>query len=92
MSRRDPSCSRVKEKGFSLIELLVVIAIICTLWWGTAKAADDGKPNFVFILTDDQAPFTFKIYGNEVCHTPNLDRLSAEGITLWMLLIISDHM
>jgi len=38
------------------------------------------QPNFLFIITDDQAPHTLKAYGNEVCQTPNLDRLAEEGI------------
>jgi choline-sulfatase len=46
--------------------------------WG-AKASR--KPNFLFILADDQAPHTLKAYGNTVCRTPNLDRLSAQGMT-----------
>lgn len=44
-----------------------------------AYAAD--RPNFLFIVTDDQSPQTLRAYGNTVCHTPNLDRLSAEGMT-----------
>ncbi len=40
------------------------------------------QPNIIFILTDDQSPFTLKAYGNEVCETPNLDRLAAEGMVL----------
>ena len=45
---------RVKEKSFSLIEFLVAVAIISTLSMGTAMADEDGKPNIVFILADDQ--------------------------------------
>ncbi|MGD9855623.1 MAG: sulfatase-like hydrolase/transferase [Planctomycetaceae bacterium] len=44
--------------------------------------ADDRRPNFLFILTDDQSPFTLKAYGNTVCETPNIDRLAAEGMVL----------
>jgi arylsulfatase A-like enzyme len=38
------------------------------------------QPNFLFIIADDQAPHTLKAYGNEVCQTPNLNRLAEEGI------------
>ena len=38
--------------------------------------------NLLLIVTDDQAPHTLKAYGNEVCETPHLDRLAAEGMTL----------
>jgi arylsulfatase A-like enzyme len=36
-------------------------------------------PNFVFILTDNQAPWTLGCYGNRDIHTPNIDRLASEG-------------
>lgn len=39
------------------------------------------RPNILFILADDQSPFTLSVYGNDVCHTPNLDRLAADGMT-----------
>jgi arylsulfatase A-like enzyme len=47
-----------------------------------AAGAADKRPNFLFILTDDQSPETLKCYGNQVCQTPNLDRLAAEGMVL----------
>ena len=40
------------------------------------------KPNILFILTDDQAPHTLSSYGNSICDTPNLDKLSDSGIVL----------
>ncbi len=36
--------------------------------------------NLVFIITDNQSPWTLGCYGNEEILTPNLDRLAAEGI------------
>ena len=38
------------------------------------------RPNFLFILTDDQSPETLSCYGNTVCQTPNIDRLAKEGM------------
>ena len=40
------------------------------------------RPNFIFILTDDQAPQTLSCYGNQVCKTPNIDRLAREGMVM----------
>ncbi len=40
------------------------------------------KPNILFIITDDQSPFSLKAYGNPICQTPNIDRLADEGMTL----------
>ncbi|MCG8652570.1 MAG: sulfatase-like hydrolase/transferase, partial [Pirellulales bacterium] len=42
----------------------------------------DSRPNFLFILTDDQSPETLRVYGNKVCQTPHIDRLAAAGMTL----------
>lgn len=37
------------------------------------------KPNILFIVSDDMNACTGS-YGNEVCQTPNLDRLAREGV------------
>lgn len=37
------------------------------------------RPNFLFIISDDQAPHTIRALGNEEIHTPNLDRLVEQG-------------
>lgn len=55
----------------------------CAVFLPLSFAQADGlaRPNILFIIADDQAPQTLRAYGNNVCHTPNLDRLSAEGMT-----------
>ena len=47
-----------------------------------ANAAEAVKrPNLLFILVDDQSPFDFKIYNpKSTLHSPNIDRLAAEGM------------
>jgi len=40
------------------------------------------RPNILFILADDQAPHTLSCYGNTVCETPNLTKLSVSGMVL----------
>ncbi len=59
--------------SFSTLLLSVV------LWCGVAAGAEP-RPNFLFILTDDQAPETLSAYGNRVCQTPHIDRLAREGM------------
>lgn len=45
------------------------------------EAAPEGsKPNIIFILTDDQGYGDLSAYGSEVIATPNIDRLSDEGM------------
>ena len=38
------------------------------------------KTNLIFIITDNQSPWTLGCYGNEDILTPNIDRLASEGI------------
>jgi arylsulfatase A-like enzyme len=44
-------------------------------------AADDKKPNFLFIFADDQCFETVASLGNDEIETPNLDRLVRNGVT-----------
>lgn len=37
------------------------------------------RPNFLFILADDHAGYALGCDGDPLAHTPNLDRLAAEG-------------
>jgi len=48
----------------------------------SARAAEKnaGRPNIVFLLTDDQRARTFSAAGHPVIRTPHLDRLAAEGV------------
>jgi arylsulfatase A-like enzyme len=39
------------------------------------------KPNFLFILVDDQSAFDLKLYNsNSICETPNIDKLAHGGM------------
>ncbi len=46
----------------------------------TAPAADLLRPNFLFLLTDDQSYATLGITGNPFMKTPNIDRIGREGV------------
>ena len=40
------------------------------------------RPNFLFVLVDDQSPFDLKLYNpNSILETPNIDKLAEEGMT-----------
>lgn len=47
------------------------------------SAAAAERPNFLFIIADDQSPFDLKVYNSASrLETPNIDRLAAQGMTL----------
>lgn len=50
--------------------------------WIVASAAQNSRPpNIIFLFTDDQAYDTLGCYGNPDVKTPNIDRLSRQGVT-----------
>lgn len=59
---------------------IVLFLLLASDFGMVCRAAE--RPNFVFILTDDQSPYTLSAYGNAVCATPNIDRLAKEGMTI----------
>jgi choline-sulfatase len=66
------------------IALLAFVMIVLCLSPLATRAADapPKRPNILFILVDDQSPFDLKAYEpNSALQTPNIDRLSAEGMT-----------
>jgi len=44
----------------------------------SSKTGD--RPNFLFIISDQHRRDTLGCYGSQVCQTPSLDRLAAEGV------------
>ena len=60
--------------------------LLCTLagclLTGLAKAAEPAKrPNFVFIVSEDNSVHYLRLYGHKLGVTPNIERLAAEGLT-----------
>lgn len=56
----------------------LVCLLLCVL---ASSFAADKRPNFLFILVDDQSPFDLKMYNpKSTLETPNLDRLAAQGM------------
>jgi arylsulfatase A-like enzyme len=55
---------------------LVAILLTTTVPAQTPRA---GRPNIIFIMTDDHAAHAIGAYGSRVNATPNLDRLAQEG-------------
>jgi arylsulfatase A-like enzyme len=59
------------NKWISLIVLVVTFMFY---------ANGNDKPNILFILTDNQGPWTLGCYGNPDFLTPNIDHLAMEGV------------
>lgn len=62
-------------------KLLSFAFLLLTLTsFSAVHGAERKSPNILFILADDQSPFSLSAYGNDVCQTPNIDRLADEGM------------
>jgi arylsulfatase A-like enzyme len=48
-------------------------------WIGAAVAAEEGRPNIVWIIVDDMSA-NFSCYGETAIRTPHVDQLAAEGV------------
>ncbi len=57
----------------SILKITVLFSCLCGL---TLSAS---KPNLLLIVSDDLTA-CLGSYGNEICQTPNLDRLASEGV------------
>lgn len=55
--------------------LFLVPCLLCLPWF--AAAAD--RPNILWITSEDNSPY-LGCYGDPLAHTPNLDRLAAQGV------------
>lgn len=57
-------------------------ALLAAVVLGGAAAAAE-RPNFLFIIVDDQSPLDLQIYNAQSpLQTPNIDRLAAQGMVL----------
>ena len=48
--------------------------------WLSADELSEGRPNIIFIMSDDHAAHALSCYGSRINTTPNLDRLAREGV------------
>ncbi|MBK1879909.1 sulfatase family protein [Pelagicoccus mobilis] len=59
------------------------ITLIGLLFLGTGLQVlfADSRPNIIYLMSDDQSSYSMGCYGNSDVKTPNLDRLSSQGVT-----------
>ena len=71
------------NKTFCFAFTMLVLTCSLSTDQPSAKAAEskaaDQKYNVLFIISDDLTSTALSCYGNEVCHTPNIDRIAARG-------------
>jgi arylsulfatase A-like enzyme len=58
----------------------VYLSIIIIFNLGLTCLSQENRPNIIFILTDDQRWDALGFAGNELIHTPEMDRLASEGV------------
>lgn len=64
-------------KSVILFSPIAVLLVGCK-----SESNECGKPNILFIYTDDQADWNIGVGDNRQTYTPNLNRLASEGVWL----------
>ncbi len=64
------------------VVLFIISCLLITYTGCNVNTKQPEKPNILFIITDDQSPFSLKSYGNQICQTPNIDKLAESGMAL----------
>ncbi len=69
--------------GMKLFILIATLLAVPVDLFADELSTSAGKPNILFILTDDQSPLDLKVYNPQTTlETPHIDRLAAEGMVL----------
>ncbi len=63
------------------LKIAIGLLFIASTATNAEETAEPKKPNFIFILSDDQAWSDYGFMGNDKVATPNLDKLAKQGLT-----------
>ena len=64
-------------------QIIVILATMLALPIHGSDAADQSRPNFLFIIADDQSPMDFRFYNPDASmQAPVLEQLAREGMVL----------
>lgn len=59
----------------------ILLSLAAAAWVTSLQAtAKEGKFNILFIISDDLTYSALSCYGNNICQTPNIDRLADKGV------------
>jgi len=58
----------------------IMVLVLAHAWVAGASPTPPGRPNILFLLTDDQRDNTFGIMGHSWVKTPHIDRLIQNGV------------
>lgn len=62
------------------IRLATMSLVFCSVLIPTVPAAEPAAKNVLFIISDDLRTNSLGCYGNQVCSTPNIDRLAQQSV------------
>ena len=68
------------NKTALLIPASLAVLAATTACDNTGKQKADARPNIVYIMTDDHTAQMMSCYDTRYAHTPNLDRIAADGV------------
>ena len=67
---------------FGIRRSLLTVTALFALWSVFVGPVAAGRPNIIFIMSDDHAAHAISAYGSRVNRTPNIDRLAREGMLM----------
>jgi arylsulfatase A-like enzyme len=65
----------------------IITCLIAGLFFAANANAQPGRPNIVFIISDDHAYQAISAYGSRLAQTPNIDRIGREGVVFKRALV-----
>lgn len=70
----------ILQKMKKIVILAVSVILVISTSCAQKQSKEKKKPNFLFVLVDDQSPLDLKTYDpNSILETPNIDKLAKEG-------------
>ena len=70
-----------KQHKLLFVISILVLFVGCKSTEKKQKITEKKRPNFLFVLVDDQSPFDLKTYDpNSILETPNIDKLAKGGL------------